>query len=158
MQKCYPKIFDNTTNTIISSQQIIRKHPVSHVTWPLCPHCIKHTVTGSLLLYSLDNNASIQLLADGRTFAVTYLVVCDWCQNTGEVLHYNVTLWGSVGDVPEVWKCPLDLLIVASQQETTSRCLNHVEKEECCMLPRSLPLSCRNLHLHSWEKVRVFSE
>ena len=90
-----------TIKYYLSSQQI-RKHSVNHVTWPLCPHCIKHTSTGGLLLHSLDKNASISLLADGRTFTVTYLAVCDWSQNTGEVLHYNVTVWGSVGDAPLV--------------------------------------------------------
>ena len=68
------------------------------------------------------------------------------------MLHNNVTVWGSVDDVPEVWQHPVDLL-VATQQETTSKCLYHVDKEERCLLPTGLPLLCRNVHLHLWEKV-----
>ncbi|XP_065887476.1 uncharacterized protein C5orf34 homolog isoform X3 [Dysidea avara] len=94
----------------------------------------------------------MELLAGGRTFTVTYLAMCDWTQGTEKMLHYNVTVWGSVCDVPQVWKDPLDLLIVASTQETTSRCQCHVEKEAHCVLPHPLPLLCRNVHLHSWDK------
>ena len=126
------------------------------VTWPLCRHCIRKTTSGSLILHSVDGNACMELMCNARVFTVTYWAVVSsnsckkHCDAQSGVTHHLLTLWYSVTDVPDVWACPLELLATAAS-DNTDCC--HNNKQICSVLPHTLPVMCRNVHMHNWEKV-----
>ena len=126
------------------------------VTWPLCLHCISKTTSGNLLLHSVDRNASIELMCNGRVFTVTYWAAINssnkkHCNEAhSAVTHHPLTLWYSVTDVPDVWSRPLELLVTAAIDNT--ECC-HSNDQVCSVLPSALPIMCRNVHMHKWKKV-----
>ena len=124
------------------------------VTWPLCRHCINQTSSGNLIIHSVDKNACIELMCNGRTFIVIYWAAVSNKRHCGEpqssVMHHLITHWCSVKDVPDVWGRPLELLLTAARDNT--ECC-HSNEQVCSVLPRALPTMCRNVHLHDWEKV-----
>ena len=125
------------------------------ITWPLCRHCIKRTTNDTLVLHSVDNDACIELLPSGRLFTVTYWAAMN-SRLYGEtepvgVVHHTLTQWYSVSDVPDVWACPLELLVTTARNNVTECC--HDNKQVCSVLPGILPSMCRNVHMHHWEKV-----
>ena len=133
----------------------VRKTPVETIAWPLCPHCVTKTSNGNLLLHSLDRNACIKLICSGRVFTVTHWVAVSR-RDSNETQHKSVTHLlthhYSINDVPQVWACLLDLLVTAARNNT--ECC-HSNKQTFTVLPGSLPLMCRNVHLHHWDKVIV---
>ena len=128
------------------------------VTWPLCRHCIRKTTSGNLVLHSVDRNASIELMCNARVFTVTCWAAISSRSNKhcdevhSGVTHHPLTLWYSVTDVPDVWSCPLELLVTAAGDNT--ECC-HNNEQVCSVLPCTLPVMCRNVHMHNWEKVKM---
>lgn len=123
------------------------------ITWPLCHHCIKQSGSGSLVLHSVDNNACMELMSNGRVFTVTYWAAVSnrHCNETElGIMHYLLTHWCSVSDLPDVWRSPVELLVTAARSNTV--CC-HSNRQVFSVLPHSLPTMCRNVHLHQWEKV-----
>jgi len=150
------KSFKNSKNNFLYQ---VRNRPIEVITWPLCHHCIKQTSSGSLVLHSVDNNAHLELMSNGRVFTVTYWVAVSSnkrdCDEIGlGIVHYLLTHWCSVSDVPDVWAQPIELLVTARNK--TECC--HNNKQAFSMLSHSLPIMCRNVHLHHWEKVIEFEE
>lgn len=127
------------------------------VTWPLCAHCVIKTSNNNVLLHSVDKNACIELMSNGRVFTVTYWTTGSSSKRHGNIpeiehgiLHHLVTQQRSVSDVPNMWTPPLELLVTAARNGT--ECC-HNNKQVFGVLPKALPIMCRNVHLHHWEKV-----
>ena len=129
------------------------------VTWPLCPHCVTKSSTGNLSLHSLDRDACIELMCNGRVVTVAYWAPAstnsrrDGSEAQQSVTHHLLTQWYSVNNVPEVWASLLELLVTTAKNDI-AHC--HNNKQVLSTLPPTLPIMCRNVHLHHWVKVIKF--
>lgn len=98
-------------------------------------------------------------MCNGRVVTVAYWAPVstnsrrDGSEAQQSVTHHLLTQWYSVNNVPEVWASLLELLVTTAKNDI-AHC--HNNKQVLSTLPPTLPIMCRNVHLHHWDKVIKF--